>query len=412
MEQFKKLTLYLVLSMALSSALAQPMSRDQAVKTALANNQLIKSAEYQVEYFKELKKTGSDIGKLSVIWMHGQYNSIVQDDNFTLTQSLPFPTTMSAQIKLGKEQIIGSKKNLAVTQNNLTFDVKAIYENLTYQMALKKLLQTQDSLYTDFSRASELRYKTGESNLLEKTTAETQLLEVRNILRQNDADIQIAQTKLQSLLKSERPVVASDELSRLSIETEISSLQNNPQLGFYKQQINISRQFKKLEQNKIIPDILVGYFNQSLVGVQNIDGQDQYFGKDKHFQGFQLGLAIPLWFAPHVARSRAAAAQEESSRKTAEYFETSLTGEMTQALQELDKNQASLQYYEFSALKNADLILTQSRKAYRGGEIGYIEYLQALRSALTIKTNYLTALNQYNQSIIKIQFLSGNFNAQ
>jgi cobalt-zinc-cadmium resistance protein CzcA len=86
-----------------------------------------------------------------------------------------------------------------------------------------------------------------------------------------------------------------------------------------------------------------------------------------------------------------------------------LKGAFEQAAQEFDKNQTSLNYYETSALKNADLILKQARKAYHGGEIGYIEYLQSIRSALLIKSNYLLSLNLYNQSIIKIEFLLGKF---
>ncbi len=409
MQSFKFSLLQLSLLLVSPTLMGQRMSREQAVQTALQNNQMIKSAEFQVEYFRQVKKTGTDIGKLTAVWMHGQYNSVYQDNNLTLMQTLPFPTALGAQVRLGREQVTGSEKNLAATRNNLVFDVKSVYEQLLYQEAYRKLLMTQDSLYADFAKASSLRYKTGESNLLEKTTAETQLMEIKNLGRLNDADIRISQTRLQALLKSDLPVMAGDILVRQVPPEEMTSFQNNPQLDYLKQQVTISNQFKKVERNRIMPDLLFGYFNQSLTGVQNINGQDTFYPRSTHFQGFELGLGIPLWFAPHVARSRAAAFQEEASRKNAEYFETTLNGAYTQALQEFDKNLASLDYYETSALINAELILTQARKAYRTGEIGYIEYLQSLRSALSIKSNYLISLNQYNQSIIKLEFLSGKF---
>ncbi len=408
MKSNNLLITFIILLIAIP-VLGQRMTREQVVQSALQNNQSIKAAEYQVEYFKQLKKTGTDIGKLSAVLMHGQYNSIYQDNNLTLTQSMPFPTTLGAQVKLGKEQVIGSEKNLVSTQNNLVFEVKTAYEQLLFQEAQKKLLATQDTLYTDFAKASSIRLKTGESNLLEKTTAETQLLEVRNQARQNEADIQISQTRIQALVKSDQPILAGDVLTRQSAPDETASFQQNPQLDFLRQQVVVSGQFKKVERNRVMPDIILGYFNQSLTGVQNINGQDQYFGRDKHFTGFQVGLGIPLWFSPHIARSKAAAFQEEASRKSAEYFETTLKGAFEQAVQEFEKNEASLNYYEGSALQNAELILSQARKAYRSGEIGYIEYLQSLRSALTIKSNYLLSLNLYNQSIIKLEFLLGKF---
>lgn len=387
----------------------QPTSLEQAVQTALQKNQLIKSAEYQIEYYKQVKKTSTDIGKMSAVWMHGQYNSLYQDNNLTFVQTLPFPTLVGSQIQLGKEQVIGAQKGLRSAQNDLVFEVKSVYYQLLYLEALKKLLQSQDSLYEDFSRASSLRYKTGESNLLEKTTAETQLMEVRNQSRINQADIQIAESRLQALLRNEVPVVAGDILKKRDLPQALDtlSLGGNPHLNYLRQQVTISQRAKRVERNRLLPDISVGYFNQSLIGIQNINGLDQNFGRDKHFQGFELGLSIPLWFGPALARAKAAAFTEEIVRSNADHYQTTLNGVYRQALQELAKNLSSLGYYESSALKNAQLILVQAGKAFGGGEIGYIEYLQSVKNAIAIKSNYLQSLNLYNQSVVKIEFLLG-----
>jgi cobalt-zinc-cadmium resistance protein CzcA len=400
---------FIILCSTPFSLCGQTLTQDQAVQTALKNNQLIKSAEYSIDYYKELKKTGTDIGKLSAIWMHGQYNSIQQDNNLNLSQTIPFPTTMANQVRLGKEQIIGGQKNLVTIQNEIAFQVKSVYERLLYQDALRSLLFSQDSLYQDFARASSIRYKTGESNLLEKTTAETQSFEVQNQLNLNEADIKISAIGLQALLKSEQPVYNLDKLTKRVLPQNLDtvSLKNNPQLSVLKQQVIINDRIKRVEKSKILPDISVGYFTQSLTGFQNVDGVDVFFPSTKAFRGFELGLNIPLWIGPHLARAKAASYQEEASRKNAEYYQTTLQGNYLQALRELDKNLASLAYYESNALKNADLLITQSRKAYKAGEIGYVEYLQSLKTALSIKNNYLLSLTQYNQSIIKIEFLLG-----
>ena len=81
MKRFNSQKLVILFLLNASLVLGQKMSRDEVVQAALQNNQMIKSAEFQVEYFKQLKKTGTDIGKLSAVWMHGQYNSIYQDNN-------------------------------------------------------------------------------------------------------------------------------------------------------------------------------------------------------------------------------------------------------------------------------------------------------------------------------------------
>jgi cobalt-zinc-cadmium resistance protein CzcA len=152
---------------------------------------------------------------------------------------------------------------------------------------------------------------------------------------------------------------------------------------------------------------LIGYFNQTLTGVQDTETGIIAGGGDR-FTGFQVGLAIPIWFAPHQARTRAA----EFSRRAAESNYTStqrtMSGDLQQAIQAYTKNRNSLTYYKETGLPNADLILKQSQTAFRNGEIGYAEYLLGLRNANSIRENYLQTLSDYNQSIIFIEFLVGN----
>lgn len=390
--------------------MAQPMTETEAIHTALQNNQLIKSAEFEVDYYKQMKKTGSELGKLNVVWMRGQYNTIEKDNNITLTQTIPFPGTIRATLKLGAEQVRGADKNLQVAKNNQVFAVKSTYEQLLYQLTVRELLLSQDSLYTDFARASAIRYKTGESNLLEMTTAETQLQEIKNSIRLNEADIYMSQMQLQVLLKTDAPVDVSAKLTKriLSLDS-MHALESNPQIQLANQQVKINQQLKRVENSRLAPDFSIGYFNQTLIGYQNTTGSDIFYDKSNRFSGFTAGIQIPLWFAPQAARAKAASHLEEASRETAEYIRHTLFSEYEQALRELDKNQASLVYYESSALKNADLILSQARKAYQGGEIGYVEYLQSLRNAISIKSNYLQVLHQYNLSVIRVEFFIGKY---
>jgi cobalt-zinc-cadmium resistance protein CzcA len=64
-------------------------------------------------------------------------------------------------------------------------------------------------------------------------------------------------------------------------------------------------------------------------------------------------------------------------------------------------------YYESSGLQQADQILRITQFSYKKGEIGYVEYIQNLTQALSIKSGYLDILNQYNQTIINVNFLTG-----
>jgi cobalt-zinc-cadmium resistance protein CzcA len=272
----------------------------------------------------------------------------------------------------------------------------------------EKLLFSQDSIYETLVKATDLRYRTGESRLLEKTTAETQRNEARNALALTKADILIYEKMLVTLTGAEQ-LLTIDENSiskrTLDLSFDTTALRNNPQLRYLQQQVTIAGNERKVTAANVMPDIHVGYFNQTLVGTLN--GAGEAATLSNRFSGFMLGLSIPLWIAPQAARVKAARINEEKSQVIYQYHQSLVEGEWQRAVQEFIKNQGSLDYYESSALQNADLLLRQSDAAFRGGEIDYTEYWLSVRNAIQIKENYLNNLNNYNQSVINIEFLAG-----
>jgi cobalt-zinc-cadmium resistance protein CzcA len=386
------------------------ISLSQAIDEALKSNVGIKAGYYELDYTKTLKKTTTDIGKTNVSLIHGQFNSIHTDNNITVSQSIPFPTLFSSQSQLNNANVKANELKLQVTQNELISQIKFIYTYLEYLQAEKSLLIHQDSIYTSFYNAANTRFRVGETNLLEKVTAETQLLEVKNILAQNQSNILIYQSQLQALMNSKYPVQVEQKTitkMELSIPNDSLAYSQNPYLLYLKQQIEISNKQKKVEIAKGLPDFTIGYFNQSLIGYQNVNGAEQYFDGAKRFSGFQIGVSIPLWFVPQTAKVKAAGLNQKVIESNAEQYQINIQEQYQQYLQEYLQNQNTLSYYENSALPNAELIIHQADKGFRSGEIGYVEYLQATKNALTIKSKYLNSLNQYNQSIIKLEFLLG-----
>jgi cobalt-zinc-cadmium resistance protein CzcA len=120
-----------------------------------------------------------------------------------------------------------------------------------------------------------------------------------------------------------------------------------------------------------------------------------------------VGLSLPLWFVPHQSRVRAAELSKHAAENDFEYHQRNLQSQMQQAMRQLTTNLNSLSHYSDVALPNAELILKQSQVAFREGEIDYAEYLLSVRNAVTVQENYLKTLNDYNQTIIYIDYLTG-----
>ncbi|MGQ0827941.1 MAG: CusA/CzcA family heavy metal efflux RND transporter [Bacteroidota bacterium] len=390
---------------------ARKITLDEAISEAVKNHPSMKAAGYEIEVQQKLKGTSFDLNKTNLGFEYGQINSINNDTKFTLSQGFEFPTVYTNKSALANANIKASEQQLNLTKAELIKNVKNAYYEFSSANAKRKLLLLQDSLFNDFAKAAELRYKVGESNYLEKTTAEMQLMEVRNQLVQAKADWLIAQKQLQILLNTQDEIsIAEDAPAKRSFTLllDSSAIAQNPYLSYLKQQLEISHYETKIERSKMLPDFSIGYFNQSINGIGfNANGTEQNFSSGNRFTGVQAGIAIPIWFKPHTSRIQAAKLNEKIAESNLQSQQLIMQGQLNTIAQEFQKYQSTIDYYEKSALPQAELIIQNANKAYKAGEIGYFEYLQSLNSGIKIKTDYLNYLMLYNQSIISIELITG-----
>jgi len=157
-----------------------------------------------------------------------------------------------------------------------------------------------------------------------------------------------------------------------------------------------------------MPDFSVGFFSQTMQGIQTVNGVDLTFGPEARFTGIQAGIAIPLWFVPYASRTKAAKIKEEISENNFEFYQKSLENNYKSLMVDFAKYQNSVDYYEKQAIPEANMIIDQAGLSYKAGALDYLDYINSLSRALEIRQNYLDALNNYNQTIISIDFLSGN----
>jgi cobalt-zinc-cadmium resistance protein CzcA len=312
--------------------------------------------------------------------------------------------------KLANANIRSGEWQYKSTQLDIATGVKQIYWEYVYLVSKQKLLAYQDSLYTGFLRAAELRAKAGETNRLEMITARSQSLEIKNQLNQVTSDIMISGRKLMVLLNSKSVLIPSDrEVRRIDFKPDYDSISvdQNPLLGYVKQQVEVSQIEKKLEQSQLWPDLNIGYFSQTIIGTQDVNGIPQTFGNNDRFNGFQAGIAVPLWFPPYTSRAKAAKVAEEIAQTNAENYARSVYGSYQSLLDEYNKFTSTVDFYENQAVPEADMIIEQATLSYKAGALDYLDYVLTLDRALAIKQNYLEAVNNYNQTIISIEYITG-----
>jgi heavy metal efflux system protein len=381
-----------------------------AIQIALDSNLAVRSASMSVDVNKALKGDAINLPKTTIDGQYGQFNSYSNDNSYTVSQSFEFPTVYVNRYKLANANIKSSEWQFKVSQLEISNQVKQVYWQYVFLAEKQKLLAYQDTLYSGFLRGAELRAKSGETNHLEMITARSQSLEIKNQLYQVTADIGIFSRKLMLLLNSNwLPVPAETGLHRIefSLPVESTPVEQNPSLGFVQQRIEVSHIEKKLEHSQMLPDLNIGYFSQTIIGNQDVDGVSRSFGKDFRFSGVQAGISIPLWITPYTSRAKAAKISENVARTEAEYYAKSIAGKYSSLLDEYKKFSSSVDYYEKQAVPEADIIIEQATRSYKAGALDYLDYVTTLNRALAIRQNYLDALNNCNQTIISLENITG-----
>ncbi|HYV94070.1 MAG TPA: CusA/CzcA family heavy metal efflux RND transporter [Chitinophagales bacterium] len=382
------------------------VSLDSAVNMAMRNNPALQSSQLQLTQQQKLQKTAFDFAKTGLFYENEDLRSDQPDNKGILkigiTQSFEFPTTYFAQGKVNKQNTGIVRTNLSLVQKDLLRDVRSAYFNLWLAVEKQKLFMQQDSIFTEFENAATLRFNTGETNKLEMLSAQAKHKEIQLALQSSSADVIIAQQELMKWMNvSEAVLPETTQVQKLKLEignsgSQISNfnfpISDHPYLQLPQQKISLAEYQKKVEVNKFLPDLNIRYFNQNWLGIE------------PGYYGYSLGISVPLFFWSQQGKIQAAKLRQQIAQKDFETATLQFNTAYIQTIQELNKQQQLLQYYETTGVQQADELLHSATLAFKNGEIGYIEYTSLLSQSIDIKNNYLTALNNYNQAVIKLNY--------
>ncbi|GIV35874.1 MAG: hypothetical protein KatS3mg032_0253 [Cyclobacteriaceae bacterium] len=389
------------------SALGQTLSLNEAMRLTLTANASLRAAELRVQQRQAEVRAAVDLPKTDVNLMIGEYNSVNNDNNVTIMQTLPFPVTLIRQVQFARSVQYQSQSEQMLMRHQMLYRTKSLFYRLLYLKSLITVRHEADSIFRELARASDIRHRAGEGTLLEKTSAESRHREAQLQLLQVQTDYATELSRLSELLNTTVGEVSGD-LTELAFNfTDTLLLDENPVWQNENYRLATARTGTALEKARLWPDLRIGYFNQTLIGTQNINGTDVYFGRNTRFQGIEAGLTLPLWFVSPQQRIRAARLNEQAAKATLQQTEIEVKSRWHQLLQQLKTERAILDYYHQQGIPASHLLLQQSQKAFRTGELSYTETLLNAQQALRIREDFLAAMNRWNQLVIETEYFSG-----
>lgn len=381
-----------------------PIKLKAAIDTAISNNLSLKSERLNAEYQQKLIKSSAVIPATSIFGEAGQINSAYTDTKFGISQSISFPTVYSRQKALLKEEFTGSEIAVAVKEVEIKKLVSDIFNNLSWLFEKKKLLLRTDSLYSGFLQKANLRFQKGESNLLEKATAENQQGQIAIQLKQLEQDIQIVQIQFQLALKTNTKYIPSSEsFKEEPSNTGFTESTQHPRVQFLQQQNRIALANTLYQKSKLSPDLIFGYNNTSIRGT---GADDKYYPASKRFQAVQIGVGIPIFNGAQKAVINASKVKESIAENDYEIGLQALNGERVTALLQYQKYLQTTGWYEDTALKSAETISATATKQFVNGEINYLNWVVLMNQAVAIQSQYIDAIKNLNETIHQINYLN------
>lgn len=369
---------------------------DRAVEIALQNNMGLKASAQRINQSEQLVGSAIDINKTEVYFNRDAANIAPNNlplNTWGISQTFQFPTVYGAQRKVmqGKSEL--TKDQYMIDKRMVTKEVHKVYTEIVYWQQMLKNYNYLDSLYTSFEHAANRKFEQGGSNYLEKLTAETKKKEISIQLSQIRESIQRNHIVLNQWLQADTSYTVSGEqferIKLIPLDTVA-----HPMLSYYSNAVKLANQEQALEKQKLLPDLNAAVFQ----GRNNGSGTQS-------FTGFQVGVAIPLWFGSQ--KSKIAAAKTGTSILEAENnnYKIQLSSRYEVMQSDLKQFEDELTYYESTGKKLSKETLFYANKAYQSGEINFLQYAQLLENAKTIESNYLKSLFQYNMTVLEANYL-------
>ncbi|SHJ43105.1 cobalt-zinc-cadmium resistance protein CzcA [Arenibacter nanhaiticus] len=389
-------TVVLILISGLSFGQEKALSYEEIRSMALANNAELKAAHLRADESKAFIGTAFSFDKTEVYYQYDQNNIAYNNEPlriFGIQQDFLFPSVYFAEKRVNKAAYQLENSNYRLKRQLLEQQIAANYQELQYARQKENTLKELNDLYTNFSRSAQRKFELGESNYLEKITAQAKQKELHSQYKTVKEDAEIAFLNLQKTVQADRLFsVKTVPLEKLVVVQ--SSTDENLGLEYYEHKKNLYQAKKGLESQQLLPDLSFNYFQ----------GTNPSLGD--HLYGFQVGVKIPLFFNGNAAKIKASKIAEKTTIAEAQDYRIHLQTKQRILMAKLRQHEENLRYYESEGLVLGEEILKTATLSFKNGEIDFFQYIQSVENAYGITLSYLESLKAYNLTVIAINYLS------
>jgi cobalt-zinc-cadmium resistance protein CzcA len=151
----------------------------------------------------------------------------------------------------------------------------------------------------------------------------------------------------------------------------------------------------QVSKNKTLPDFSLNYFL----------GSNRY-ENSKYYHGFQVGVAVPLFFGSDRGRTQAAIISENSQSLISQNELDLIKNRLNELINQQLKYRALLDNYNSSGKILHDELMRAALKSYQLGEINFYQFVSSYETAVQIQIEHFENIYGYNVSTSEIMYFS------
>jgi cobalt-zinc-cadmium resistance protein CzcA len=384
----------ILILLGISAKAQNPISLNEALQIAKNQNLLLQSKKTEVLYQANLQKTAFQLPKMALEGQYGQINILEKNDfSVQISQGFASPRLYKTQREFWQSRIDFAQKDYALQEKIIANEIKAIFYQHLFVHKKIAVWQEKEKIYEKLLKVATSRWQTGESNILEKVSAETFLREAiqNKALLEQEKEILENQLALR-LGKIEKISIDTQLVFKLPLPDTSSFSKENAFVALWREQKNIATQERKISEAQRLPDFRVGYYLMSVEGKPIA-------------QVFQAGVAVPIFSRAYQKSIEASKTKEYLAQTQYDYQKQLQDNQRNVLLKRIEQSLLNLNFYEQTALKQAQNILEKAEKMFRVGEIDYPTFVQTTEQAWKIRLGYLEALENYNLFVLQWELL-------
>ena len=372
------------------------ISLEKSIVLALSNNKGLLSSKQQIERTKRLEGTAYSIDKTDIYYSFDQNN--IAPNNlalhvFGLSQTIKFPSFYASQKKFLQHETQLAQLNYQIDEQKLIKELTKAYYTISHWNEMVKAYSYLDSIYKSFADAALKKFELGESDKLEWLLAQSKSKEVSITLFHSQMNYEKSIVQFNKWIQS-NSIYTVDKGALNNVSLIPLDTLNNPQLMFLHEKQKLAENELNVNQKSLLPDVKFSAFQ----------GNNNGFLPNRYY-GIQAGLAVPLFYGADRSRIQASRMGLLIQQNEINDFTTQLSSNYEALITDLMAYKSGIDYYYEYGKVLFDETVHNANKAFEAGQIDYLQYVNLMDHANTIKVNYLQNDFFYNLTVIEANFI-------